>query len=483
MMQDDEYKRAKEAFVADLHGTTGREVFAVFAVMPGCQWLYSELLLLLEITGVRAMTASYLPLPLTILLEFLIMSLPTMIAFTFAEYTLPILATVYISAAVLNRLAWKHAKEPMHKFYRKEKMSQMLEKELPFLTNFRAQIMHSTCFAILAVDFTVFPRRFAKTETFGFSVMDIGVGAFIVSSAIVSSYARDARPVEESKRKRDLQNRSQSLWSRCYAFFRPIALVLVLGVARFLTVKGVNYQEHVTEYGVHWNFYFTLAGVYLLFSLLQLLGGSWATSPLIAALLAIGYQVYLTHDGGEEFILYAPRDTLFSQNREGILSLFGYTALYIASVALGRMLFSYFESHGARAMRNLRAMVFTLGLGLVILVTATFLSNRLVARPSRRMVNLTYILWVLAEVVFLLLVYCGIQLFCLLPRTPLLCKGVSRNQLFIFLIANLATGAVNLSMKTIYATPLTAFSVLGVYMLAVSVVATLLEVANIRIKL
>jgi hypothetical protein len=34
MEQDDAYKRAKEAFVADLHGTSAREVFALFALMP-----------------------------------------------------------------------------------------------------------------------------------------------------------------------------------------------------------------------------------------------------------------------------------------------------------------------------------------------------------------------------------------------------------------------------------------------------------------
>jgi hypothetical protein len=80
IITDDEYKRAKEAFVADIQGTTGREVFFVFALMPvrlssrvvrsaggikwliatlalwhqGTQWLYSELMLLLEVAGLRS---------------------------------------------------------------------------------------------------------------------------------------------------------------------------------------------------------------------------------------------------------------------------------------------------------------------------------------------------------------------------------------------------------------------------------------------
>jgi hypothetical protein len=49
--------------------------------------------------------------------------------------------------------------------------------------------------------------------------------------------------------------------------------------------------------------------------------------------------------------------------------------------------------------------------------------------------------------------------------------------------ANLATGAVNLTMRTIYASAPTASAVLCVYMGAVSLVATLLAHANIRIKL
>lgn len=89
-------------------------------------------------------THTYKSLALTIAVEFALLTVPTAIAFTHAELVLPLLASVYFSALVLNVLSWKHAREFVHKHCRKEKMNALLERELPFLTCYRAQIMHST---------------------------------------------------------------------------------------------------------------------------------------------------------------------------------------------------------------------------------------------------------------------------------------------------------------------------------------------------
>ena len=63
-----------------------------------------------------------------------------------------------------------------------------------------------------------------------------------------------------------------------------------------------------------------------------------------------------------------------------------------------------------------------------------------------------------------------------------LLEASNRNGLFYFLLANLLTGAVNFSMATVTATPLTGTLIVTAYMLILSLIAVTLHVKNISVK-
>lgn len=160
----------------------------------------------------------------------------------------------------------------------------------PFLSDYRSGIMLVTVICILAVDFDVFPRSFAKTERQGTSLMDVGVGAFVFSSALVSRQARSfvsrrgpataaavasavlasplplGSPTSGALAGVALEPASnlQSCGEILDRFITTISALwplIVFGLARFFAHRAAEYQEHETEYGRHWNFYFTLGCV------------------------------------------------------------------------------------------------------------------------------------------------------------------------------------------------------------------------------
>lgn len=171
-----------------------------------------------------------------------------------------------------------------------------------YISSYRVTVMLVTCICILAVDFKIYPRRYAKTETYGTSVMDLGVGAYILANSLVS---RQARGISRTSLKKALQS---------------ISPLLFLGFARLVSTAGVNYQVHVGEYGVHWNFFFTLAAVSILTSIVNI---PPTYCGIIGSLTLIGYQVCLMR-GLNVYLLSEKRETdIISQNKEGIYSIFG----------------------------------------------------------------------------------------------------------------------------------------------------------------
>ena len=205
-------------------------------------------------------------------LEFTVLGMPSLLAMTvWSDYVVEVLV-VLVAAGVSARVLRQKRKRWRRRLPTAERgAGNAPARARPrHITQFRSGIMLFTCMAILAVDFPAFPRRYVKTETYGTSLMDLGVGAFVVSGGMVSSLARSPRKrkteqgAEPERGNGGGSGVGDTLAASVVRTVRPVVPVLFLGLLRIAMVWGVEYQEHVSEYGVHWNFFFTLGVLHLL---------------------------------------------------------------------------------------------------------------------------------------------------------------------------------------------------------------------------
>lgn len=111
----------------------------------------------------------------------------------------------------------------------------------------------------------------------------------------------------------------------------------------------------------------------------------------------------------------------------------------------------------------------------------TLILNSYVERPSRRMCNLTYVTMVLATNLEMLAI---IMLSDYIPggKVSLLEQAINRNLLAVFIVANLLTGLVNLSMDTLFASPVTALVILIAYGFTTCAAAAFADYNGIKLK-
>ncbi|KAG9093904.1 Glucosaminyl phosphatidylinositol (GlcN-PI) nositol acylation protein [Ceratobasidium sp. UAMH 11750] len=203
-------------------------------------------------------------------------------------------------------------------------------------------MMLMTVLCILAVDFPVFPRELSKCESWGVSVMDIGVGSFVFSQGVVSAIPMIKNPAM-------LRG---AVIPKVLAATRKVIPLFVLGFVRVLAVKGAEYPEHVTEYGVHWNFFITLAllpPISILFHPLI----THAPLSLLGLFVTLVHQIVLNNTPLQSWALGNDRTTLLSQNKEGIVSFVGYLALHLFGLAIGTLILPPSPSHFRRAVSEL----------------------------------------------------------------------------------------------------------------------------------
>ncbi|KAH9893065.1 GWT1-domain-containing protein [Xylariomycetidae sp. FL2044] len=489
------YKQLKEDFVSNLSGGSVTEINYVTVVGPIAFLLWSVL---------QSRQSFFRPYkPLSFLVDFLLNVAAPLLAITLYSNTPLLLCGLFLVPAIFvyalppNPLAPKKKPQlpPQAQSQRSPGALATLSTK-PFLTTYRGSMLVMTCLAILAVDFRIFPRRFAKVETWGTSLMDVGVGSFVFSAGVVA-----ARPVLRER----AEGRTTPLHQRLIYSMRHSFPLLVLGVIRLVSVKGLDYAEHVTEYGVHWNFFFTLGFLPPFVALFQSALKVVPSYAILALILGVAYQIVLEATSLKAFMLTAPRIDLFSMNREGMCSFVGYLAIFLAGQDTGMFVLPRSisprggSSNGAQRRRLLLTMAAWSGIWSILYFITTNYSYGFGFDVSRRLANLPYILWTAAFNSAQLLICCIVETV-FFPSfyhatdakteretyeaaTSQVLRAYNRNGLAVFLLANLMTGLVNMTVPTLDVGPAGAMGILIAYALSLTGAAVALDAWDLSIKL
>ncbi|KAM3718943.1 GPI-anchored wall transfer protein [Dirofilaria immitis] len=297
-----------------------------------------------------------------------------------------------------------------------------------FITYMRMYGFIATAIAILAVDFDVFPNRFAKTSTFGRSLMDLGTATFVYCFAVVDVFrhypGRVKNPIQKQR--------------YCFLKASSSIVLIALGITRTVLLNYMNYHYQINEYGVHWNFFITLGMLRLI---VDFLGRRYHS--LLGIVIAITYQYFLTKQNLQEYLISSKteRKDFISKNREGIFSLYGYLSIYYFASTIASFLFTgishqdYCDSHinfNKTEKRKRIKIWFKRLLQLLLLTLIIFIAQQfavvLVGPPSRRIANVPYILEMLIFHTAYLCGYLFIQLLqAWASQTPKFRNNLNKN--------------------------------------------------------
>ncbi len=150
---------------------------------------------------------------------------------------------------------------------------------------------------------------------------------------------------------------------------------------------------------------------------------------------------------GTNYVIYEKRigGNILSQNKEGILSCVGYFICYIIGQYIG-----YHLNHNINNNITLLQLIIRLIIAWFIVGLFGYLANNYVENVSRRLANIAYILYAIGCTIWVLMLFLVSWLFCSNINDSVLLRAINNNQLFVFLLGNILTGVINLSINTFF---------------------------------
>ncbi|GAB0094176.1 Phosphatidylinositol-glycan biosynthesis class W protein [Sergentomyia squamirostris] len=454
------YKKFHESFMQNNNGSTIIEIFGVI-VAP-----YFTIFHCLNLV----LVANIVSIPLRFLLEFILIVIFIILNVTVASDFVPLVVFTLFVASVASGAG-------QIRFVTHEAPFIRIPTVKPeFVSMARSLVNMISVVCILAVDFQCFPRRFAKTETYGVGLMDVGVGLYVFANGIVS---RDDKPMKEATFLKKVQKMAVAT-----------SPLIVLGIIRTVSVAVTGYHEHVSEYGVHWNFFLTLAITMFLGTLIVETLVERDHLKFVAIVLVTVHEMFLQL-GLAQYVISARRENILEANKEGIFSIPGYLAIYIASMYIQNTL-----RWPGPAMKCKEFLLQTAKMSLISLCLwkIVYIAQEMFG-ISRRLANMGYVIWVLAigtTMVALLMLLELVYYFLKFDKTkshecvhqygPVIMRAINYNGLVFFLVANLLTGIINITMQTMLLDTMTSLVIIITYMLILCGLQTLLYVYKIKVK-
>ncbi|XP_043649500.1 uncharacterized protein At4g17910 [Drosophila teissieri] len=312
-----------------------------------------------------------------------------------------------------------------------------------------------TAVCILAIDFGSFYRPFRKSRQYGAKLMDTGIGLFVFTMAMVSRRTRHWSDLRRS------------------VLYSALPLIL-LGLARTVSILTLGYGQDAHEYGQHLNAFFTLGFTKFLGALVSTLARKdLHLLPLGFGLLVI-HQFGLSVLGVSDYVMNedVDRSSFFNANREGLVSLPGFVGLFLLSIYVNRWMVAKSLLSYSEFVRKLRRLFC-----LVLILWTSFVVSAYEIGISRVTCNLGYVIWMLAIGSTTLCISFGAIDFAInsvMPWEPnpsedqekgllsgdvvskkrvgpivpfTISQALNKNGLTFFLVANVLTGMVNIFLR------------------------------------
>ncbi|KAM8716966.1 hypothetical protein ACLKA7_003782 [Drosophila subpalustris] len=347
-------------------------------------------------------------------------------------------------------------------------------------TLIRATAYVGTGAAILAIDFRDFLVNNGKSRDFGATIMDVGIGLFVVTMGLVSHRARHLNDVKRLP--------------------KVVLPLLVLGLTRTVVITMINYHQDEREYGKHLNAFFTLGLTKLFGTLCSLLASSdKQLLPLSLGILGL-HELILQLGISEYVMLTANRKGFFDSNREGLSALPGCIALYLLSIYLAKWYTSKDHLNFAEFCAKLRHLLVYSIIGWTLVFICAFTCG--IARVT---FNTGYVIWLFSICVTLMLLYAFLFEFALVSARqntilipdsikspaqlaqskstdlPAFVESLNMNGLTHFMISNFLTGFVNMTLEPKKRSSLESIIILTVYLLSTASVVYALFRKRIRV--